>query len=80
MFARTYAPSKTSDAVDAWLGELNSKGRTKIAGSIADPRVDPELFEEGWEESLGREKSVPTLPLIDAEGELLEHLGLQDAY
>ena len=58
MFARTYAPSKVPEAVDAWQEDLKSKGRTKIAAGIADPRANPELFEEGWEDTLEKEKSV----------------------
>lgn len=62
MFARTYAPSKVPDAVDAWHADLKGKGRTKIAGSIADPRENPELFEEGWEGALEKEKSAEKAP------------------
>lgn len=73
MFARTYAPSKVPEVVDAWRGELKTKGRTKIAAGIADPRENPELFEEGWEDALEREKTVervhPSLPPRDATGE-----------
>lgn len=73
MFARTYAPSKVADAIDAWHGDLTSKGRTKIASVVADPRENPELFEEGWEDALGREKTVekthPSLPPRDIDSE-----------
>jgi len=43
------------EAVDAWRGELQTKNKGKIAGSIAHPSVNGELFEEGWEEALARE-------------------------
>ncbi|KNZ72668.1 Coatomer subunit beta', partial [Termitomyces sp. J132] len=52
LFARTYAPSYASRAVEAWKADLSSKKRPKIAASIADPTSNPELFEEGWEEVL----------------------------
>lgn len=55
MFARTYAPSKVPDAVDAWRAELKAKGRTKLAAAVAHPGENPELFEEGWEGALSRE-------------------------
>lgn len=56
MFARTYAPSRVSLAVAAWKSDLIAKGRPKIANTIADPSLNPELFEEGWEASLSREQ------------------------
>jgi hypothetical protein len=34
----------------------NKKNSTKLAASIADPLKNPELFEEGWEEAMNREK------------------------
>ncbi|KAG5730050.1 Coatomer subunit beta' [Termitomyces sp. T112] len=57
LFARTYAPSYASRAVEAWKADLSSKKRPKIAASIADPTSNPELFEEGWEEVLAAENS-----------------------
>ncbi|KAH8092503.1 coatomer beta [Cristinia sonorae] len=68
MFARTYAPTKVQDAVDAWHEDLKSKGRPKIAATIADPRQNPELFEEGWDDALARDKAterIPSAPLVD---------------
>ena len=59
MFARTYAPSKVPEAVQAWRGELQAKKRTKLAAAVADPTANPELFEEGWEEALQHEASAP---------------------
>ncbi|KAF9443984.1 coatomer protein [Macrolepiota fuliginosa MF-IS2] len=58
LFARTYAPSKVPDALAAWKSELKAKNRSKLAGGIADPETNPELFEEGWEKALEREKGV----------------------
>ncbi|KAG6852753.1 hypothetical protein C0991_009331 [Blastosporella zonata] len=57
LFARTYAPSHASKAVEAWKADL-SKKRPKIAASIADPTSNPELFEEGWEQVLAAESHV----------------------
>ncbi|KAF5363874.1 hypothetical protein D9756_000063 [Leucocoprinus leucothites] len=56
LFARTYCPSKAHDAVTSWTTDLKTKKREKIASGIADPAVNPELFEEGWEKGLRREK------------------------
>ncbi len=69
MFARTYAPSKVPEAVQAWRGDLQAKKRTKIAAGIADPTANPELFEEGWEEALQRETSAaaPGAPLVNGD-------------
>ena len=49
--------SQAPKAVQAWKSELNSKKRTKIAATIADPSSNPELFEEGWEAVLAREET-----------------------
>jgi coatomer subunit beta' len=49
--------SQAPKAVQAWKSELISKKRTKLAGTIADPSLNPELFEEGWEEVLAREEA-----------------------
>ena len=55
MFARTYAPSKVPEAVQAWKGDLQSKKRGKLAAAIADPVENPDLFEEGWKDAVARE-------------------------
>ena len=44
--------SQAPKAVEAWKSGLTLK---KIAATIADPSLNPELFEEGWEEVLARE-------------------------
>jgi coatomer subunit beta' len=44
--------SQASKAVDAWKADLTSKKRPKIAASVAHPGVNPDLFEEGWEQAL----------------------------
>ena len=72
MFARTYAPSKAPEAVQAWRGDLEAKKRTKLAAAVADPTANPELFEEGWEEALQREASAPapgaaSAPLVNGD-------------
>ena len=59
MFARTYAPSKAPEAVQAWQTDLHSKNRAKLADAIADPNAHPELFEEGWDGALRREAGAP---------------------
>ncbi|KAJ7281800.1 coatomer protein [Mycena rebaudengoi] len=56
LFARTYAPSQASKAVDAWHAELEGKKRPKIAASVAHPKSNADLFEEGWEDALALEQ------------------------
>lgn len=68
MFARTYAPSKAPEAVQAWRTDLQAKNRPKIAAAIASPQENPELFEEGWSEALAREQSEPAEPEISVNG------------
>ena len=53
-FARTYAPSQVPRTVAAWKSDLVTSGRSKIANMIADPSINPELFEEGWEPTLAK--------------------------
>ncbi|KAI0940343.1 hypothetical protein AcV5_001477 [Taiwanofungus camphoratus] len=65
MFARTYVPSKVSEAVHAWRTDLQEKGRPKLSSAIAHPAENPELFEEGWDQALERERGgqpQPTSP------------------
>jgi len=50
--------SKVHDAVVSWKTQLQSKNRTKIADAIADPSINPELFEEDWAGALQREKEI----------------------
>ena len=47
--------SQASKAVDAWKADLIGKKRPKIAASVAHPDLNPELFEEGWEQALAGE-------------------------
>ncbi|KAF7798395.1 hypothetical protein EIP86_009616 [Pleurotus ostreatoroseus] len=69
IFARTYAPDKVPEAVQAWRGDLKSKKRDKLAAAIADPTETPDLFEEGWKDSITREETAeqthPPLPLVE---------------
>ncbi|TFK47007.1 coatomer beta [Heliocybe sulcata] len=58
MFARTYSPSQVAKTVDAWREDLSAKNRKKIAVSIASPKENVELFEEGWEDALAREEAA----------------------
>ncbi|KAF8165977.1 coatomer protein [Crassisporium funariophilum] len=58
LFARTYAPSQVPKAVNAWKSDLTTKNRTKIAATIAHPSLNPEVFEEGWEEVLAKEEAL----------------------
>ena len=64
IFARTYAPTKVPEAVQAWKSELTTKNRSKIAAKIADPTEQPELFEEGWEDAVAREKGAENQHLL----------------
>ena len=47
--------SEVPRAVDAWRTELRTKNRAKTAASIAHPAENGALFEEGWDDALGRE-------------------------
>ncbi|KAF9034097.1 coatomer protein [Panaeolus papilionaceus] len=58
IFARTYGPSHAPKALAAWKAELTSKGRSKLAATIADPAVNADLFEEGWEDALAKEEEL----------------------
>jgi len=55
LFARTYAPSKIPEIVDAWRSDLQGKGRSKLACAIASPTEHESLFEEGWTDAVKRE-------------------------
>jgi coatomer subunit beta' len=48
-------PSKIPEVVDAWRLDLQGKGRSKLAFSIASPTEHDSLFEEGWAEAVQRE-------------------------
>ncbi|KIK57342.1 hypothetical protein GYMLUDRAFT_46217 [Collybiopsis luxurians FD-317 M1] len=56
LFARTYCPSLVPKTVIAWQSELKTKGRPKIAETIANPDVNPGIFEEGWEAIIEKER------------------------
>jgi hypothetical protein len=45
-------------AVTAWKTSLKNGGKPKLADGIADPSTHADLFTEGWEATLAREKSV----------------------
>lgn len=47
--------SKIPEIVDAWRLDLQGKGRSKLASSIASPAEHGDLFEEGWAEAVKRE-------------------------
>jgi len=61
LFARTYAPSKIPEIVDAWKSDLQGKGRSKLASSIASPTEHDSLFEEGWAEAAKREGDLDSV-------------------
>ena len=42
----------------AWKSDLETKGRKKLAEAVASPDTYSELFTEGWEEALGKEKAA----------------------
>lgn len=55
LFARTYAPSRAGEVAKKWKTSLDAGKRPKqkaIAKAIADPDVNPEVFEEGWADVL----------------------------
>ncbi|KAG8828474.1 hypothetical protein FRB91_002821 [Serendipita sp. 411] len=60
LLARTYAPSCVPKALQSWRIELESKGKSKTAGLLADPSrgQDSELFQEGWDTALEREEQI----------------------
>lgn len=41
-----------------WRADLRGKNRPKVAAGIAHPIENAVLFEETWEEALGREEEV----------------------
>lgn len=61
LFAQTYCPSVTPKVVGTWRGELEEKGKAKLARTLGVPpgaeegQVDEELFPE-WEEWLRLEE------------------------
>lgn len=84
LFSRTYAPSQTSRAVDAWKKDLNASKKVKLANAIADPEVesDRKAFEEGWEAALSREEELKNgtgvLQIDNGEEEVEELLELEN--
>ena len=50
------AHSQAPKAVQAWKSDLVAKTRSKIAATVADPSINPESFEERWEDVLAREE------------------------
>ncbi|EJU06310.1 coatomer beta' subunit [Dacryopinax primogenitus] len=56
LFARTYAPSEVPKVVAAWKADLNAQHKPKIAAMIADPEEHPDLFEEGWQNAVAKER------------------------
>ncbi|GAA5944224.1 coatomer subunit beta' [Sporobolomyces koalae] len=74
LFARTYAPSQTSRAVQSWRGQLEAAKKPKQASAIADPKEFPHEFREGWEAALERERNAGTgEDLIEIENGEEEH-------
>lgn len=61
LFARTYAPSLVPGIVEQWKTELGKSKRgkqKKLAECLGDPQLQPEAFEEGWEDVLSLEKEL----------------------
>lgn len=58
LFARTFAPSQTSKAVQGWRKMLEGQKKGKIASGLADPAEHVEEFggRSEWEEALERER------------------------
>ena len=54
-------PSKIPAIVDAWKSDLQGKGRSKLASSIASPTEYDNLFEEGWAEAVKREGDLDSV-------------------
>ena len=53
--------SKIPEIVDAWKSDLQGKGRSKLASSIASPTEHENLFEEGWSEAVKREGDLDSV-------------------
>ncbi|EJD51286.1 Coatomer, beta' subunit [Auricularia subglabra TFB-10046 SS5] len=68
IFARTYLPSAVPRCVAAWRADLETKGRKKLAASIANPEEHPDLFEEGWAATLSREEELYGPPQVVVNG------------
>lgn len=49
--------SYATTAARAWRADLESKNKSKLADTIADPADNPELFEEGWDAALEKEQA-----------------------
>ena len=54
VIAHTAPPSQATQVVQAWKHDLESKKRSKIAISLADPSDDSDLF-DNWEAALRQE-------------------------
>lgn len=54
-------------AVTQWRSSLAAGGKKKLATAIADPSENAELFEEGWEAALARERgeTVEKHPIVN---------------
>lgn len=57
-FLSSFPSSLVPQTVDVWRAELRSKNKPKVAASVAHPIENMDLFEEGWEEVLGREEEI----------------------
>jgi coatomer subunit beta' len=63
----TWRPSSSQvpQAVAAWKGGIIAGGKKKLAGTIADPSENAELFEEGWVDALAREQGERVGPTVN---------------
>lgn len=77
LFSRTYAPSLTGKTVDAWKSSLQQKNK-KIADTLGHPEEMPDAFDEGWEESLEKERVGASQAPAITEAELPTEEEVQD--
>ena len=54
---RLASQSYASTAARAWRADLESRNKSKLADTVADPADSPELFEEGWDAALAKEQA-----------------------
>ena len=59
--------SQVPTAVAVWKSGLVAGGKKKLASTIADPLENAELFDEGWDDALARERveSVEKQPIVN---------------
>lgn len=68
--------SLVPELVQSWQKSLEDENRSKLAAAIASPTENPELFSEGWEEALEREKDQEQQKTVHVNGFNGEFLSL----